>query len=118
MSHDRGRPCVAAHVGGRMSPCHIECALLFVPCMRKAWSLWILLPALGAGCAAKDYVQLYKDRPRAPSYSKDDIASMRYMGATLVDQGANFAVYSEHATRLELLLFDDPERELPTRQFA
>jgi isoamylase len=36
------------------------------------------------------------------------------MGPTLIDGGVNFAVYSERAERVELLLFEDPESELPT----
>src|SRR5215208_6281095 len=31
------------------------------------------------------------------------------LGATWNDQGTNFALYSEHATRVELCLFDQPE---------
>lgn len=36
------------------------------------------------------------------------------MGATLVDKGVNFVVYSENAERIEVLLFDDPESSSPT----
>ena len=34
--------------------------------------------------------------------------NLDHMGATQIDRGVHFAVYSENATRLELLLFDDP----------
>src|SRR5262249_306697 len=37
------------------------------------------------------------------------------LGATLVDGGVNFSIYSKHSTRLELLLFDDAEHERPSR---
>jgi glycogen operon protein len=66
---------------------------------------------------SKDYVELYKAEEKAPSFSESDIEAMKFMGATLVDQGANFAVYSENATRIELLLFDDPEKERPSRRY-
>ena len=42
---------------------------------------------------------------------------MQHMGPTIIDRGVNFVVYSENATRMELLLFDDPESELPAQQF-
>ncbi len=70
------------------------------------------------GCAEDDYAQLYQTRDRAPSYTDSEIESLERLGATLVDQGANFGVFAEHATRVELLLFDDPEAEEPTRRFA
>ena len=38
-----------------------------------------------------------------------------YLGTRLVDDGVNFAVYAEHATRVEVLLFDDPEGEPKNR---
>ena len=42
---------------------------------------------------------------------------MDHMGPTITERGVNFALYSENATRIELLLFDDPESDLPTQQF-
>ena len=33
------------------------------------------------------------------------------LGATLVDDGVNFAIYSQHAREVFLLLFDDPDEE-------
>lgn len=50
----------------------------------------------------------------APSYK--DLSPDEYMdilGAKVVDEGINFAVYSENATRIEVLLFNDPEADLP-----
>ncbi len=76
---------------------------------------WSLLAA--TGCPKDDYAQIYRTEPRAPSYSDADVAALEHLGATVVDQGVNFGVYSEHATRIELCLFDDPEAALPTRQF-
>ena len=37
------------------------------------------------------------------------------LGATLQSGGVNFAIYSRHATCLELLLFDAPEDAAPAR---
>ncbi|MEC7983979.1 MAG: alpha-amylase family glycosyl hydrolase, partial [Myxococcota bacterium] len=54
---------------------------------------------------------------KAPSLSWEDIENLEHMGPTLIDRGVNFAVYSENATRIELLLFDDPESELPAQQY-
>src|SRR5437763_17001053 len=73
--------------------------------------------ALAAACAKTDYVKLYDTAPHAPSIDPKDIEDLKTLGPTLVDHGVNFSVYSEKATRLELLLFDDPESAKPTRQF-
>ena len=37
------------------------------------------------------------------------------LGATIRDQGVNFCVYSEGATAIELLLFDDPDAPQPSQ---
>jgi isoamylase len=73
--------------------------------------------ALGLGCAKDDYVRLYQTAPKAPSLSAQAIENLEHLGPTLIDKGVNFGVYSERATRLELLLFEDPESDHPTRQF-
>lgn len=65
---------------------------------------------LSGACASKDYVQIYRTEPHAPSYANSEIEALDHLGATIVDQGVNFSVYSKNATRLELLLFDDPRR--------
>ncbi len=70
-----------------------------------------------ASCASDDYVELYRTEPHAPSFTDSGIASLDHMGAIIVDQGVNFAVYSEHAEAVDLLLFVDPEASLPTRWF-
>ncbi len=72
---------------------------------------------LSGSCASKDYTRLYQDQPKAPSLDDKQIEALAHLGAKLVDRGANFGVYSEHATRVELLLFDDPESPNATRQF-
>ena len=69
----------------------------------------ILLTTLAFGCAAEDYARLYATGDVAPSLDWDEITELQHMGAVMVDGGVNFTVYSENATRIELLLFDDPE---------
>ena len=68
-----------------------------------------------SACANEDYDKVYALSDTAPSLSAEAIADMQHMGPTLVDGGLNVAVYSENAERIELLLFDDPEADLPTR---
>ena len=84
------------------------------------WSaiLWTaVLVMLPIGCSEDDYVQLYRTEPLAPSLTEEGISQMDFMGATLVDQGANLAVFSKNASQVDLLLFDDPESDRPTRRF-
>lgn len=72
-----------------------------------------------SGCeveSGEDYVALYERSAKAPSLTEAGIKALDHLGATLIDQGANFGIYSENATRMELLLFDDPESERPTRR--
>jgi isoamylase len=78
--------------------------------------LTLALVLTGGACAKSDYAHIYQTAPFAPSYARESIANLEHMGATLVDKGVNFAVYSEHATKLQLALFDDPESNRPTRQ--
>ena len=61
--------------------------------------------------------RLYHTEDYAPSLSSDGIEALEHMGATLIDQGVNFAVYSARAERLELLLFESADDELPVQQF-
>ena len=75
-----------------------------------------VLFCLPIACADPDYAQLYAVDDLAPSMEWSDVVSMDSMGATLIDDGINFTVYSESASRIELVLFDDPESELPTWQ--
>ncbi len=61
--------------------------------------------------------KLFQTSDRAPSFSASSIENLEHLGPTIVDHGVNFGVYSEHAERIEILLFDDPESDRPTRQF-
>jgi glycogen operon protein len=85
------------------------CARRFLPPLAS-------LVLLG-GCPKEDYARIYRTEPHAPSLTPEAIARLDHLGPKIVDQGTSFTVYSEHATRIELLLFDDPEAALPTRQF-
>lgn len=67
------------------------------------------------GCAAEQYTSVYAISDTAPSLSADAIEDLDHMGPTIIDGGVNFAVYSENAERIELLIFDDPESTLPTQ---
>ena len=62
--------------------------------------------------------RLYHAAPQAPSLKVADIVALQHLGPTLVDQGVNFGVYSEHATRMELAIFENPAADLPTRRFS
>jgi len=73
------------------------------------------LAAALAGCANEDYAHLYESLDKAPSLSWDDLTALEHMGPTQVDGGINFATYSARAHRVQLLLFEDPESDLPTR---
>ncbi|HEX3876790.1 MAG TPA: glycogen debranching enzyme, partial [Bryobacteraceae bacterium] len=52
--------------------------------------------------------------PQTPVAS-DTIGLSWPLGATIYPGGANFSVYSRHATGMELLLFDDVDRVKPAR---
>ena len=47
----------------------------------------------------------------APSYVSQQAAveAMQFRGATIVDLGVNFSVYSENATRIDLLIWQNPD---------
>jgi len=51
------------------------------------------------------------DAAAAPSYTGQSFP----LGATVLPGGVNFSVFSRHATRIELLLFDSAEEAKPTR---
>src|SRR5688500_7961063 len=74
------------------------------------------LAALAACAGEDDRIRLYDTAPSGPDLDQADLEAMRHMGPTIGETGVNFATYSEHATRIDLLLFEDPESELPTRQ--
>ena len=75
----------------------------------------LLLALCALACAREDYAHLYRPQPLAPGYTAADVSSLQHLGATRMPTGVNFAVYSEHATKVQLLLFDDPESNHPTR---
>src|ERR1700730_18465071 len=75
-----------------------------------------IVAALGAGsCAPPDTAHLYRVLDKAASYSSADIEALQHLGPTFADKGVNFGVYSQRATRLDLLLFDDPASSKPAR---
>jgi isoamylase len=69
------------------------------------------------GCASENYPRLYHSEQKASSLTWETIENLDHLGPTIIDRGVNFSLYSENATRLELLLFDDPNSNLPTQQF-
>jgi len=108
-------------------PCNEKIAMTPThPCdpRRKAKGLaWFLVLSLalaglfgGLGGCDEDpeRAKLFATKAIAPSLSEDDVRNLKHLGPTLVDRGANFSVYSEAATRVELLLFSDPESSQPT----
>jgi glycogen operon protein len=77
----------------------------------------ILALALAAACTeGDDTARLYRTQPIAPSLTAEAVEALDTLGPTVTDLGVNFSVYSERATRIDLLLFDDPEASQPTQQ--
>jgi glycogen operon protein len=68
-------------------------------------------------CSPSTSTRLYRTEDKAPSLDAMAIENLEHMGPTLIDKGVNFAVFSERAERIELLLFDNPESNTATRQF-
>ncbi|MDE0881927.1 MAG: alpha-amylase family glycosyl hydrolase [Myxococcota bacterium] len=62
--------------------------------------------------------QRYDSKPFAADLSEEGIAALNHMGPLLKANGTNFTVYSEHAERIDLLLFDDPESAQPAKTFS
>jgi len=85
-------------------------ALLLVACVGGS-------PALSSGCASEDYARLYYAQDKAPSLTWDSLEKLEHMGPTMVDNGVNFAVYSGRATKMQLLVFEDPNSDLPTQTY-
>jgi glycogen operon protein len=73
---------------------------------------------VSGACTPDDTAKLYHTEPHAPSLDPDAIANLDHLGPTIIDRGVNFGVYSERATRIDLLLFEDPESSRPVRQFT
>ncbi len=76
-----------------------------------------LLALMLSTCSGTNYTHLYATQPFAPSYTAADVAALNHLGATVVDKGINFSVYSEHATKVQVLLFDGPNDARPSQQF-
>ena len=74
--------------------------------------------ALFASGCPTDGINLYQFEPIAPQLTREAVEAMDHMGPVIVETGVNFAVYSENATRIDLLLFDDPEVETPIQRFT
>ncbi|MSP16093.1 MAG: glycosyl hydrolase [Myxococcales bacterium] len=87
--------------------------------MRGTAQLLSLVAACAALSCSDDAprVRLYHTEPKAPELTDEAIRALDHLGPTVVATGVNFGVYSERATRIDLLLFEDAEAELPTRQF-
>ena len=79
--------------------------------------LYFLISYTNFGCTSENYSRLYHTEPIAPSLNWESLESLNHMGPTIIDNGVNFSVYSENATRIDLLLFEDPEADLPTQQY-
>ena len=50
--------------------------------------------------------------------SKIKIGSPWPLGSTITQTGVNFSVAAPYATHLELLIFDNPDDEIPSRQIS
>ena len=83
--------------------------------MRSPFVLVMCLVVLS--CGPTDTAKLYRTSGHAPSIAAEDITALKALGPTVIDKGVNFGVYSEHAERIEILFFDDPESTEPTRFF-
>jgi glycogen operon protein len=86
-------------------------------CNVRASCLGFALSLSLFACGPTDTPRLYKTTPIAPSFTEEGVRRLDHLGPILVDKGVNFGVYSERAERIEILLFDNPEAPLPTRQF-
>ena len=73
---------------------------------RNTWIAAAVLIVACDGDGCDSGAQLYQTADRAPSLKEDAIAQLDHLGPTLIDDGINFGVYSAHAERIELLLFD------------
>jgi len=74
-----------------------------------------LLPALlclvlSASCGEGDEgrVRLYHTEPLGPGLEQADVEALEHLGPIILETGVNFGVFSANATRVDVLLFDDP----------
>jgi isoamylase len=82
-------------------------------------SLWPTLLFLAPwGCALPEGAHLYRTADKAPSLDWSAIEALDHMGPTLIDGGVNFCTYSESATRIDLMLFDDPDSDAATQELS
>ena len=63
-------------------------------------------------CIGGECSDSYSTAEIAPSLASADLKA--YLGPQIIDNGVNFAVYSEHATQIEVLLFSDAAADTPT----
>jgi glycogen operon protein len=77
----------------------------------------LLALCLLAACGPSSGVRMYATSAVGPGLQAEGLQRLQHMGPTLLEKGTQFAVFSERATRMELLLFEDPESELPARRF-
>ncbi|RME03887.1 MAG: glycosyl hydrolase [Planctomycetota bacterium] len=70
------------------------------------------------GCPNSSSPRLYRAKVRASSASVDGIKSLDYLGSKIMDGGVMFNVFSANATRVELLLFDDPDASSPSQVYS
>lgn len=84
------------------------------------FALALVAAATPTACTDGDgnTARLYHTEAFAPSLTEEAIEALDTLGPTVTDLGVNFSVYSERATRIDLLLFDDPEASQPSQQFA
>ena len=76
-----------------------------------------LLAISACGGDEEETPSLYDTQAIAPSLDAESVAALDHLGPTLIDLGTNFGVFSANAERVELLLFDDPDADLPSQQF-
>lgn len=79
----------------------------------------LFVTSLILSCGPTTSARLYQTQDKAPSLDAQKIENLDHMGPTLIDKGVNFAVFSERAERIELLLFDADKANsnTPTKQF-
>lgn len=56
-----------------------------------------------------NYIRKYFAQPKADEFTVEKIKNLDYLGSKLTSKGVNFNVYSKNATRIELLIFDNPD---------
>ncbi len=81
---------------------------------RFIWVVILMALFWVQGCDDNDAVERFDTADLGPGITAAQVQSMDLLGPRLMKDGVNFSVYSKHATRIELLLFDDPENSMPT----